>query len=40
MVTPVNHSRNFLYDKLKELITIVDKVRVNTEEIKDLKIVR
>ncbi|HMB45255.1 MAG TPA: hypothetical protein VKL21_05485 [Candidatus Methanoperedens sp.] len=26
-----------IYDKLKELITIVDKVRVNTEEIKELK---
>lgn len=26
-----------IYEKLKELITIVDKVRVNTEEIKELK---
>ena len=26
-----------IYDKLKELITVVDKVRVNTEEIKELK---
>lgn len=26
-----------IYEKLKELITIVDKVRENTEEIKNLK---
>jgi hypothetical protein len=26
-----------IYEKLKELITVVDKVRVNTEEIKELK---
>lgn len=26
-----------IYEKIKELITVVDKVRVNTEEIKELK---
>jgi len=26
-----------IYEKLKELITVVDKVRANTEEIKELK---
>jgi len=26
-----------IYEKLKELITLTDKVRENTEEIKDLK---
>lgn len=26
-----------IYEKLKELITVVDKVRVNTDEIKELK---